>query len=717
METLQLLRLLSGKDIRLWREGDALRYDAPAGAITPDLRDTILAQKRALLTLLEERVSPALFVPSSSLTKRIEGNAERFPDLIAVTSGSVSLTYAALNAQANRLAHRLRFLGVTADSRVAVLLPKSPEAIVTLLAILKAGGGYVPLDPTYPPQRLVAILEDAAPSLLITLSSETVLAPAHTITFPIDVERQSLLQESTENLPEVGDENSLAYVIYTSGSTGKPKGVEMPRRPLYNLLEWVCTSQNEVCAPGIKTLQFPSLSFDVHFQDIFSTLWSAGTLLLTDEATRRDPSTLLNLIVREEVERIYLPVVMLQQIAEVFNKNAHGNVKLKRIHCAGEALIITEKVRTMFRALPHCRLFNEYGPSETHVVTAFSLPADPDLWEERPSIGVPLPNVAIAILDERGDPAPPSAPGELLIGGAALARGYLGDPAKTEERFITRDGERFYRTGDLVTWNPDNTLCFLGRADEQVKIRGFRVEPGEIETAVRAFPGIASVVVITKEYGTGDRRLIAYYVPESSENVLEEAALREFLHRRLPDYMVPAHFVSLERLPVNSSGKVDRNALPAPETLSLKSEEMSGFTETQAAIWKVWSEVLGRRDFGLNDNFFDLGGHSLLITQVQIQLTKDLKREITSTDCFQFPTIRSLTAFLTLQDSTESADNPSAPPLQPYHDRARLQREAAQNAQRYRPLSAEKAKNVLSASSANEPNSARTRKGTGLPDE
>ena len=699
METLQLLRLLSGKDIRLWREGNALRYDAPAGAITPELRETILAQKDKLLTLLGETASPASTVASCSLTKRIEANAERFPELIAVSFGSVSLTYAQLNAQANCLAHRLRSLGVTADSRVMVLLPKSPEAIVTLLAILKAGAGYVPLDPTYPPQRLTAILEDAAPSLLITLSSETVPVPAHVLTLLLDVERQSLLQESTENLPEVGDQNSLAYVIYTSGSTGKPKGVEMPRRPLHNLLEWVYISQNGEVAQGMKTLQFPSLAFDVHFQDIFSTLWSAGTLLLTDEATRRDPTALLELIVRERVERIYLPVVMLQQIAEVFNKAKHGNAKLKRIHCAGEALVITERVRAMFRALPHCRLFNEYGPSETHVVTAFSLPANSDLWEERPSIGTPLPNVTIAILDEEGKLAPPRTPGELLIGGAAPARGYLGDPAKTAERFITRDGERFYRTGDLVKWNPDNTLCFLGRADEQVKIRGFRVEPGEIEMALRAFPGIVATVVIAKEYGTGDRRLIAYYVPESSATVLREGELREFLHEKLPDYMVPAYFVSLERLPVNSSGKVDRNALPGPQIISLKSEEISGFTGTQAAIRKVWSDVLGRQDIGLEDNFFDLGGHSLLIAQVHLQLTKDLKCEITSTDCFQFPTVRSLAAFLTLQDSTETADNSPAPPAQMYHDRARLQRGVAQRAQRSRPIPAVEAENVVSKSS------------------
>ncbi len=688
MTTQELLQLLTGKDIRLWREGSLLRYSAPPEALTPELRQEVAAHKAVLLSLLAPQSDPAVSegLPDLSLHRRIEAQAADNPQRLAVSAGFLSLTYFHLNARANQLAHRLRRMGVTRDSRVGLLLPRTPDAIIAMLAVLKAGGGYVPLDPASPPERLQQILQDADPLLLLTDKP----FPGFARSFSLQREREALSRESTENLTDPGDAESLVYVIYTSGSTGKPKGVEMPRRPLFHLLEWVLCTQN--LASGTRTLQFPAFTFDVHFEDIFSALWGGGTLFLASEAERRDPSALWNTLLNNKIERIYLPPVMLQSLAVAFDPALHGGAALERVVCAGEALVITDPVRAMFHALPKGRLFNEYGPSETHVVTALALPPDPDAWDERPSIGVPLPHASVVVLDEQGALVLPGSPGELLIGGEAPARGYLGDLAKTAEKFILRDGKRFYRTGDHVRQNTDGTLAFLGRGDDQVKIRGFRVELGEVESVLRSFPGMEAVVAVSRKTGA-EQKLAAYFV---SEKPVEERDLREFARQRLPDYMIPAFLIPLDCLPVNQSGKVDRAALPEPEVFRGSVTPSLPFNRWEEAVYESWKEVLGRADFSPDDNFFDLGGHSLLAAQVHSRLQSLFPGQVTVTDCFQYPTMRLLAHFLATgraQDLDESADNSFSPDQEtPIQTRARQQREALQRLKSARqgPLEKEK---------------------------
>ena len=582
-----------------------------------------------------------------SVVDLVERQAAQTPDQLAVECGSEYLSYGTLDQRANHLAALLQEMGVGSDVPVAICLPRSLDMTIAVLGVLKAGGAYLPLDPEYPAERLAFMLADARPAVVLAHASTVVqLARADVPIVRVDA-AGSRLSAVREHAPSrASSPDHLAYIIYTSGSTGKPKGVAMVHRALLNLLEW--QGQASSCGAGDKTLQLAPLSFDVSFQEMFSTWASGGTLVLTDEETRADPARLLEQVNRTGVRRLFLPFVALQQLAEVAVRRGPMPVGLREVITAGEALRVTRHLVEFFQQLPNCILQNQYGPSETHVVTAYTLSGKPEDWPALPPIGRPLPNVRVTILDKAGRPVAPGDEGELYIGGVALARGYLGRADLTEQRFVP-DPEagdvqaRRYRTGDLVRQRPDGELEFLGRADDQVKVRGYRIELGEIEVALAEHPEVAQAAVAAREDEPGSKRLVAYLVTTSGQPAAS-AELRRHLQTRLPEYMVPATFVTLPTLPRTPSGKVDRRALPRPTgerpVLDVAFETPQG--QVEETVVGIWRRLLGLDRVGANDNFFDLGGTSLLAVQSVLALREALGRDIPVVRLFQFPSARGL---------------------------------------------------------------------------
>ncbi len=587
----------------------------------------------------------------------VEAQAARAPDDVAAIFAPHQLTYRELETQAGELANHLRSLGVGPDVCVGLFLERSLEMLVGLLAVLKAGGAYVPLDPDYPTERLAYMLKDAGVRVLL---SQRRLATR----LPAGVERLVCLDEpipsataATATVAAVVKPDHLAYVIYTSGSTGQPKGVAMPHRPLVNLLAW--QGRDSRAGRGTRTAQFTSLSFDVSFQEIFSTWSSGGTLVMVAQTTRRDPVALWKLLADARVERLFLPFVALQQLAEAASESELTPRHLREVITAGEQLQITGKLVALFERLPGCTLHNHYGPSESHVVTAYSLAGPPRTWPPLPPIGRPIQNTRLYVLDPHGQPLPVGVPGELYISGDCLARGYLGQPELTGTKFLPetfsgRMGSRLYRTGDLVRYLPDGNLEFLGRLDHQVKLRGFRVELGEIEATLRRYPAVRDCAVVAREVAPGDKRLIAYFT--SKEGAQTTAAeLTDHVRAALPDYMVPSAFLTLAQFPLTPSGKVDRKALLARE---LQIPEVAGEsapprTPIEEALVAIWREVLHRRQVGIHDNFFDLGGHSLLAIQVVNHVNK-AGLGLTLNQIFQHQTIAELAAVADTNQTVES---------------------------------------------------------------
>jgi len=586
----------------------------------------------------------------SSVVDFFQSQVAQSPDRVAVEKRDERLSYAILDRRANHLAARLQNLGVRADVPVAICVPRSLDLTVALLATLKAGGAYLPLDPEYPAERLAFMLAEARPAVILAHSDTVARLPrADAPLLYLDAGGSGLLGEREEAPARESSPNDLAYIIYTSGSTGRPKGVAMVHRALLNLIAW--QQQHSSCGPGDKTLQLAPLSFDVSFQEIFSTWASGGTLVLTDEETRSDPARLLALVEGTGVCRLFLPFVALQQLAEVAVRRGPVPASLREVITAGEALHVTRHIVELFQRLPNCQLQNQYGPSETHVVTSYTLSGKPEDWPALPPIGRALPNVKLAIVDHAGAPVVPGHEGELYIGGEALARGYLGRPDLTEQRFVP-DPEskappgRFYRSGDLVRQRPDGELEFLGRADDQVKLRGYRVELGEIEVALAGHPDVTQVAVGLREDEPGNKRLVAYLVTTTGRPATS-ADLRRYLQARLPEYMVPAAFVTLPALPRTPSGKVDRRALPKPTNqrpvLDVAFEAPRGHTEEILA--RLWARLLSLDRVGSNDNFFDLGGTSLLAVQSVLALREALGRDVAVVKLFQYPSVRALARY------------------------------------------------------------------------
>ncbi|WP_414542087.1 amino acid adenylation domain-containing protein [Nostoc sp. CCY0012] len=575
-----------------------------------------------------------------------EAQVEKTPDAIALIFANQELTYGELNIRANQLAHHLQNLGVKPETLVGICMERSMEMVVGILAILKAGGAYLPLDPSYPQERLAFMLEDAQlPLLLVQPHLVDELPPHAAQTITIDANAAVFANNYSQTNPESSVElENAAYVIYTSGSTGKPKGAINTHQGLCNRLLWMqdtyqLTSSNRV-------LQKTPFSFDVSVWEFFWPLFTGATLVIAKPGGHQDASYLVQLIAQQQITTLHFVPSMLQVFLE--EPGLEKCDSIKRVICSGEALPLELQERFFERL--NSELHNLYGPTEAAIdVTAWCCQANNN--EKIVPIGRPIANTQIYILDQQFQPVPIGIPGELYIGGLGLARGYWNRPELTNEKFISNPfapEERLYKTGDLVRYRADGAIEFLGRIDHQVKLRGFRIELGEIETVIAQHSHVRETVVIAHE-----NRLIAYVATNQKTNLFINE-IRHLLKEKLPEYMIPSAFVVLEELPLTPNGKVDRRALPAPDKLrpELANNYQSPQSEVEKSIAKVWKQVLNLEKVGIYDNFFDLGGHSLLVVQVNNKLREILHRDLSVVEIFQNPTIKSLAEHLSQKSLT-----------------------------------------------------------------
>ncbi|SEB08993.1 non-ribosomal peptide synthetase [Pedobacter hartonius] len=567
-----------------------------------------------------------------------EQAVQTFQDKPAISFKDESISYSNLDIRADNLSRAILHHAAN-EEIIGISTTRGLNMVVGVLAILKAGKAYLPLDPTYPEERLNQIIQDSKLNFCIAGNVENKFFDKLGLE-AIDFDRTYSLPAQTLTF-----ENPNAYVLYTSGSTGRPKGVYLTQRALVNLILW--QNANSVATQESKTLQFAPLTFDVSFQEIFATLTSGGMLILIDDVMRLNPDNLLDKIERNQINRIYLPFVALQFLAETAVSMGKYPSALKEVMTAGEQLKITPQIQNFFKAMPGCILYNQYGPTECHVVTQLKLDGDALRWPALPNIGKPINNTEIYITDESLSILDDGEAGELCIAGASLASGYLNKSTLTKEKFVAinlpnGDQTRIYRTGDLARILTDGNIEFIGRNDDQVKIRGYRIEIGEIEVMLNRVPGIAQAVVTAKEDHNGQKRLIAYL--SSSTGVQDTSYVRTEIQHLLPVYMVPSVFVWLTEFPRTSSGKIDKKALPAPDQLHAGDQTtyMAPQTETERKIVKIWEELLNLKNIGIDDNFFELGGHSLIAIQFMIQIEKANSHGLPLATLFEYPTIRSL---------------------------------------------------------------------------
>ncbi|HEX5882907.1 MAG TPA: amino acid adenylation domain-containing protein [Pyrinomonadaceae bacterium] len=566
--------------------------------------------------------------------------ATRTPGEVALISNDQRLTYRELDQAANRLAHFLRRHGVGPESVIAVATDRSARMAVAVLAVLKAGAAYVPLDPEYPSERLSFMLEDASASAVLTEQELVERLPKRCPrVICLDSDAELIAAESDTNPASGVTAGNLASVIYTSGTTGRPKAVMMAHRAICNLVAFQLNSSSGAA----RTLQFASLSFDVSVQEMFSTWCAGGTLVLIEEERRRDAGALLRVLIEQRVERLFLPFVALQHLAEASEAEAIVPRDLREVITAGEQLKITPAIERLFEKLDDCRLDNHYGPTETHLATMWRLQGEAGEWPRLPPIGGPIANVQVYVLDERWRPVPPGVVGELYIGGEGLARGYFNRPDETAERFIpnpfsSEAGARLYKTGDLVRRFDRQRLEYVGRSDRQVKVRGFRVEVGEIEATLKRHRDVRQAVVTDWDREDGRKLLAAYVVATTNASAALTRELKRLLSDHLPEYMVPAVFVRMEQLPLLPNGKVDRRALPAPDSVAIEGNYQVPRTPVEEMLCGIWEQVLGRKGVGADDDFFELGGHSLLATQLISRVRQSFRVDVALRSLFEQPT-------------------------------------------------------------------------------
>jgi amino acid adenylation domain-containing protein len=606
------------------------------------------AERRRLL--LEWNDTRAPLPPQQCLHQLIEAQVERTPDAIALVHGEERLSYQELNRRANRLAHRLRAQGVGPNQLVGVCLERSSEMVVALLGILKAGGAYLPLDPSHPAERVAFILEDARVGLVVTQRHFAErFSSVGACTICVDADAPAIARAKDSNLGS-GDGHHLAYVLYTSGSTGRPKGVAIEHHSAAVFVDWVRSTLSPEELAGV--LAGTSIGFDISVLELFVPLICGGKVILAENAL-----ALPQLPAASEVTLIStVPSVMAELLEQ-------GGVPLsvRSVILGGETLP-HPLARRVYQQETIQRLYNLYGPTETTVYSTWALvpPGAP----EPPTIGRPIANTRVYVLDGNLQPVPVGVPGELYISGAGLARGYLNRPELTAERFIPNPfgdrGDRLYRTGDLVRWLPSGELDSLGRLDHQVKVRGFRIEPGEVESVLGQHPGVRQAAVVARGDTPESKRLVAYLTDPAPT----PQELRAFLKGKLPEYMVPSAFVALDALPLSPNGKIDRQALAAIEETrpELQADFIAPRTPVEEEVAAIWASVLGLDRVGVHDNFFDVGGHSLLATQVISRLAKVFQVELPLRRLFEIPTVAGLAE--TVEVARLAGEALRLPPLQ-----------------------------------------------------
>ncbi|SCX40487.1 non-ribosomal peptide synthetase [Variovorax sp. EL159] len=599
-------------------------------------------------------------VPDTHLTALIEAQLASNPGGVALRFDGQAMRNDELNRRANRLAHLLRARGAGPERTVALAIPRSFELMVALLAVLKTGAAYLPVDPDFPQDRIAFMLGDAQPVCLITTVALSEALPGQASQLLLDLPQTiAELVSCADTNPGVAiDPSHPAYVIYTSGSTGKPKGAVVSHRAIVNRLRWM--QDRYGLHADDRVLQKTPSSFDVSVWEFFWPLIDGATLVFAKPGGQKDAAYLADLIGREGITTLHFVPSML----EVFLREptAGACTSLRRVICSGEAL--SPALQSQFQQHLSCELHNLYGPTEAAVdVTAWECLRTPEIESasERVPIGRPIWNTQMHVLDSGLQPVPPGVTGELYIAGVGLARGYLNRPLLSAERFIANPhgapGSRMYRTGDLACWRHDGSLDFLGRADQQVKIRGLRIEPGEIESVLLKHPQVAQAAVIAREDVAGDKRLVAYVVAADAGDP-QATELRAHLAQALPDYMVPSAFVSLPALPLGPSGKLDRKALPAPEQQAA-TPYAAPRTPTEKILAGLWAETLHLQRVGVHDNFFELGGHSLMIVQLISMIRQQFMIDLPVDTLFQVSTIAGLAELL----DQASQSRPSITPM------------------------------------------------------
>ncbi|HWG73518.1 MAG TPA: amino acid adenylation domain-containing protein [Acidimicrobiales bacterium] len=607
----------------------------------------------------------------ADLAGLFEAQAAATPDAVAAVARGTSLTYRQLDVSADRLAADLRGLGVGTDVAVGICVERGLEFDLAVLGVLKAGGACLPLDPTYPPARLAFMLGDAAPRVVLTRDTLAGRLPDHAgATLILDgladaTAAASLSTAPAERPPRAAAPDQVGYILYTSGSTGRPNGVMLVNRGLINHARAAVDIYG--LGPGDRVLQFCSISFDVSVEELFPTWASGATVVSRDENIPILGRAWLDWLIAQGVTLVNLPTAYwhawVRDLSSLGDKVPEA---IRTVIVGGEKALGSVYRDWLVVGGDRPRWFNAYGPTEATVMaTIHEAPAGAGDGQD-PPVGRPLPGVEIHLLDAERRPVPAGTVGQIFIGGDGLARGYLGRPDLTAERFVfdpfsSRPGARLYRTGDLGRIRADGELDFVGRADDQVKVRGFRIECGEVEGALRAHPAVGEAVVVAREDAPGDRRLVAYVVGRGATGPSPDGPdLRRFLAARLPSYMVPGAFVPLDALPLTNNGKVDRDALPAPGEARVGRGGGAPLTPTEKLLAGIWSDVLGIEGIGPDDDFFELGGHSLLAAQVVARIQGELGAQLGLQTVFDAPTVNALAAVVDAQARGPAGAGPPA---------------------------------------------------------
>ena len=660
-----------GYDANLFQEDTISRMHGHYAMLLQHIVRNANSEIRAinLLTTLEQYQLKEVFNNTAThfpnertVVELFEGQVREIPDAIALTF-TKQWSYRQLNETANQIANFLRAeYHIQPNDVIALLLKRTEWMPIGILATLKAGAAYLPLSEELPLSRLTYMIEDGNVKVILTdRASRELASQLSTEVVAIEDIQSGQFENPNTNLTPA----DLAYILYTSGTTGLPKGVLMPHQSMVNMLTW--HKNASACGVGTRTSQYVDYSFDVSFQEIFVTWISGGELVLVDEEERRDLIAFADKIIQDQIERIFVPFVVLQQLAQILSERPTDLSFIKAIVTAGEQLKISQSIIELFKRIPLGVLKNHYGPAEAHVVSEYVLQGNPEKWPVLPPIGKPISNTELYILDKNRSIVPIGVTGELHIGGMCLSHGYLNKSTLTGEKFIAhpfKPNGKVYKTGDLCRWLNDGNIEFLGRVDHQLKIRGYRVEPGEIEQVLMSHPALKTAVVLSHKI-RGEKQLTAYLVGKEERALPESEKLRSFLSETLPDYMLPSFYIEMEAIPLTINGKVDRRLLPEPDLnyVSSATEYTAPRSPVEQNLVEIWRDILSVERISIHDNFFALGGHSLRAIRVLAKIHQQLTVKLKLTELFAHPTIAELAQEISGLNALGSEFSSSIPPI------------------------------------------------------